>query len=189
MIRNGKENSTIPIREPQLLQPTVVALPPAPNPRLNLLSEMHCQSLHFPPPAQEQQTATYNCSVCPTKNRRYKGSSRNVFADRKDENKEAKPSSLLFTWNMKTTSSMDIGDMMWEICKVPGANNCDYVQREGFSALLHPWQWVHRERGTVGEGGVYAAETVFERVWFKQILEKSISFKNIASKIANEIKL
>uniref|UniRef100_A0A2K5NMM3 MAP/microtubule affinity-regulating kinase 3 n=1 Tax=Cercocebus atys TaxID=9531 RepID=A0A2K5NMM3_CERAT len=58
--------------------------------------------------------------------------SRNVSAEQKDENKEAKPRSLRFTWSMKTTSSMDPGDMMREIRKVLDANNCDYEQRERF---------------------------------------------------------
>ncbi|KAL8168915.1 UNVERIFIED_CONTAM: MAP/microtubule affinity-regulating kinase 3 [Gekko kuhli] len=57
---------------------------------------------------------------------------RNVAGDQKDDNKEAKPRSLRFTWSMKTTSSMDPNDMMREIRKVLDANNCDYEQRERF---------------------------------------------------------
>ncbi|XP_036102863.1 MAP/microtubule affinity-regulating kinase 3 isoform X2 [Molossus molossus] len=66
------------------------------------------------------------------RNGRYEGSSRNISAEQKDENKEAKPRSLRFTWSMKTTSSMDPNDMMREIRKVLDANNCDYEQRERF---------------------------------------------------------
>uniref|UniRef100_A0A671DTN1 MAP/microtubule affinity-regulating kinase 3 n=1 Tax=Rhinolophus ferrumequinum TaxID=59479 RepID=A0A671DTN1_RHIFE len=66
------------------------------------------------------------------RNGRYEGSSRNVSAEQKDDSKEAKPRSLRFTWSMKTTSSMDPGDMMREIRKVLDANNCDYEQRERF---------------------------------------------------------
>uniref|UniRef100_A0A667FIB7 MAP/microtubule affinity-regulating kinase 3 n=1 Tax=Lynx canadensis TaxID=61383 RepID=A0A667FIB7_LYNCA len=66
------------------------------------------------------------------RNGRYEGSSRNVSAEQKEENKEAKPRSLRFTWSMKTTSSMDPSDMMREIRKVLDANNCDYEQRERF---------------------------------------------------------
>ncbi|XP_015205830.1 MAP/microtubule affinity-regulating kinase 3a isoform X14 [Lepisosteus oculatus] len=115
--------------------------------------------------------------------------SRNVSGDQKDENKETKPRSLRFTWSMKTTSSMDPGDMMREIRKVLDANNCDYEQRERFLLFC-----VH------GDG---RAETLVQwemevcklprlslnGVRFKRISGTSIAFKNIASKIANELKL
>ncbi|XP_066550968.1 MAP/microtubule affinity-regulating kinase 3a isoform X4 [Amia ocellicauda] len=115
--------------------------------------------------------------------------SRNVSGDQKDENKETKPRSLRFTWSMKTTSSMDPSDMMKEIRKVLDANNCDYEQRERFLLFC-----VH------GDG---RAETLVQwemevcklprlslnGVRFKRISGTSIAFKNIASKIANELKL
>ncbi|MBN3319660.1 MARK3 kinase, partial [Atractosteus spatula] len=115
--------------------------------------------------------------------------SRNVSGDQKEENKETKPRSLRFTWSMKTTSSMDPGDMMREIRKVLDANNCDYEQRERFLLFC-----VH------GDG---RAETLVQwemevcklprlslnGVRFKRISGTSIAFKNIASKIANELKL
>ncbi|XP_069049192.1 MAP/microtubule affinity-regulating kinase 3a isoform X3 [Lepisosteus oculatus] len=123
------------------------------------------------------------------RNGRFEGSSRNVSGDQKDENKETKPRSLRFTWSMKTTSSMDPGDMMREIRKVLDANNCDYEQRERFLLFC-----VH------GDG---RAETLVQwemevcklprlslnGVRFKRISGTSIAFKNIASKIANELKL
>lgn len=80
-------------------------------------------------------------------------SSRNVHAELKDENKEAKPRSLRFTWSMKTTSSMDPSDMMREIRKVLDANNCDYEQRERFLLFCVQGDG-HREHGAVGDGGV-----------------------------------
>lgn len=124
------------------------------------------------------------------RNGRYEGSSRNVSTEQKDENKEAKPRSLRFTWSMKTTSSMDPSDMMREIRKVLDANNCDYEQRERFLLFC-----VH------GDG--HAAENLVQwemevcklprlslnGVRFKRISGTSIAFKNIASKIANELKL
>ncbi|MBN3294865.1 MARK3 kinase, partial [Amia calva] len=123
------------------------------------------------------------------RNGRFEGSSRNVSGDQKDENKETKPRSLRFTWSMKTTSSMDPSDMMKEIRKVLDANNCDYEQRERFLLFC-----VH------GDG---RAETLVQwemevcklprlslnGVRFKRISGTSIAFKNIASKIANELKL
>ncbi|KAM6359419.1 MAP/microtubule affinity-regulating kinase 3 isoform 21-T21 [Alca torda] len=123
------------------------------------------------------------------RNGRFEGSSRNVAADQKDENKEAKPRSLRFTWNMKTTSSMDPNDMMREIRKVLDANNCDYEQRERFLLFCVHGDG-HAENLVQWEMEVCKLPRLsLNGVRFKRILGTSIAFKNIASKIANELKL
>ncbi|XP_054982637.1 MAP/microtubule affinity-regulating kinase 3-like [Sorex araneus] len=115
--------------------------------------------------------------------------SRNVSAEQKDENKEAKPRSLRFTWRMKTTSSMDPSDMIREIRKVLDANNCDYEQKEHFLFFC-----VHGD-GHAGNLVQWEMEVCklprrsLNGVRFKRISGMSIAFKNIASKIANELKL
>ncbi|XP_030109398.1 serine/threonine-protein kinase MARK1 isoform X3 [Mus musculus] len=118
-----------------------------------------------------------------------RGSSGDPKERDKDEGKEAKPRSLRFTWSMKTTSSMDPNDMLREIRKVLDANTCDYEQKERFLLFcvhgdarqdsLVQWEMEVCKLPRLSLNGVR----------FKRISGTSIAFKNIASKIANELKL
>uniref|UniRef100_A0A8C6LTR9 MAP/microtubule affinity-regulating kinase 3 n=1 Tax=Nothobranchius furzeri TaxID=105023 RepID=A0A8C6LTR9_NOTFU len=115
--------------------------------------------------------------------------SRHVPGDQKGENKDGKPRSLRFTWSMRTTSSMEPCDIMGEIRKVLDANNCDYEQQESFLLLC-----VHRD-GRAENLVQWEMEVCklprlsLNGVRFKRISGSSIAFKNIASKIASELKL
>ncbi|XP_077394493.1 MAP/microtubule affinity-regulating kinase 3a isoform X12 [Festucalex cinctus] len=103
--------------------------------------------------------------------------------------KDGKPRSLRFTWSMRTTSSMEPCDILREIRKVLDANNCDYEQQESFLLLcvhgdgradnLVQWEMEVCKLPRLSLNGVR----------FKRIAGSSMAFKNIASKVANELKL
>uniref|UniRef100_A0A3B3HYQ6 MAP/microtubule affinity-regulating kinase 3 n=1 Tax=Oryzias latipes TaxID=8090 RepID=A0A3B3HYQ6_ORYLA len=114
---------------------------------------------------------------------------RSSTGEPKDEGRESKPRSLRFTWSMKTTSSMEAGDMMKEIRRVLDANNCDYEQRERY--LLFCVHGDARQESLVQwEMEVCKLPRLsLNGVRFKRISGTSIAFKNIASKVANELRL
>nr|XP_043902640.1 MAP/microtubule affinity-regulating kinase 3a isoform X11 [Solea senegalensis] len=123
------------------------------------------------------------------RNGRLEGSSRHVPGDQKGENKDSKPRSLRFTWSMRTTSSMEPCDIMREIRKVLDANNCDYEQQESFLLLCVHGDG-HAENLVQWEMEVCKLPRLsLNGVRFKRISGSSIAFKNIASKVANELKL
>lgn len=100
-----------------------------------------------------------------------------------------KPRSLRFTWSMKTTSSMEPSEMMKEIRKVLEANSCEYEVRERYMLFCmagNPsgddfvqWEMEVCKLPRLSLNGVR----------FKRISGTSFAFKNIASTIANELKL
>ncbi|KAJ6661902.1 hypothetical protein lerEdw1_013073 [Lerista edwardsae] len=209
VIQNGKESSTIPDQRTPVASTHSISSATTPDhirfPRGTASrSTFHGQ-------LRERRTATYNGppaspslshEATPLSQTRSRGStnlfskltskltrSRNVAADQKDDNKEAKPRSLRFTWSMKTTSSMDPNDMMREIRKVLDANNCDYEQRERFLLFCVHGDG-HAENLVQWEMEVCKLPRLsLNGVRFKRISGTSIAFKNIASKIANELKL
>ncbi|XP_032400208.1 serine/threonine-protein kinase MARK2 isoform X12 [Etheostoma spectabile] len=101
----------------------------------------------------------------------------------------AKPRSLRFTWSMKTTSSMEPMEMMREIRKVLDSNSCEYEMRERYMLLCVSGNPA-RDDFVQWEMEVCKLPRLsLNGVRFKRISGTSIAFKNIASKIANELKL
>ncbi|KAM4611694.1 serine/threonine-protein kinase MARK2-like isoform 2-T2 [Polymixia lowei] len=101
----------------------------------------------------------------------------------------SKPRSLRFTWSMKTTSSMEPAEMMREIRKVLDSNSCDYELRERYMLLCMSGN-PSRDDFVQWEMEVCKLPRLsLNGVRFKRISGTSIAFKNIASKIANELKL
>ncbi|XP_058016582.1 serine/threonine-protein kinase MARK2 isoform X8 [Ahaetulla prasina] len=107
----------------------------------------------------------------------------------RDENRDAKPRSLRFTWSMKTTSSMEPNEMMKEIRKVLDANSCQCELQEKYMLLCMHGAPGH-EAFVQWEMEVCKLPRLsLNGVRFKRISGTSMAFKNIASKIANELKL
>ncbi|MEE6493786.1 hypothetical protein FKM82_016938 [Ascaphus truei] len=209
VIQNGKENSTIPDQRTSVASTHSITSTTTPD-RMRFPRGTPGRST-FHGQLRERRTATYNGppaspslshEATPLSQTRSRGStnlfskltskltrSRNVSGDQKDENKESKPRALRFTWSMKTTSSMDPNDMMREIRKVLDANNCDYEQRERFLLFCVHGDG-HAENLVQWEMEVCKLPRLsLNGVRFKRISGTSIAFKNIASKIANELKL
>ncbi|XP_075259066.1 uncharacterized protein LOC142350926 isoform X3 [Convolutriloba macropyga] len=111
-------------------------------------------------------------------------------------NANLKPRSLRFTWSMKTTSAMEPTQMMQEIYKVLVAHNVQVECRERFLYYCTYAGGCNADGSDSDESKITWEMEVcklprlsLNGVRFKRISGTSIGFKNIASKIANELRL
>ncbi|XP_041710925.1 MAP/microtubule affinity-regulating kinase 3 isoform X3 [Coregonus clupeaformis] len=212
VIPNGKENSVAvsPGQRNPVASTHSITSATTPD-RLHFPRGTASRSTFHSGQLRERRTATYNGppasptlshDAAPLSQTRSRGSSnlfskltskltrsRHVPGDQKGENKDSKPRSLRFTWSMRTTSSMEPCDIMREISKVLEAYNCDYEQQECFLLLCVHGDG-HAENLVQWEMEVCKLPRLsLNGVRFKRISGSSIAFKNIASKVANELKL
>uniref|UniRef100_A0A8D2ZY87 non-specific serine/threonine protein kinase n=1 Tax=Scophthalmus maximus TaxID=52904 RepID=A0A8D2ZY87_SCOMX len=214
VIPNGKENSSVAVSPGGQRNPVASthSITNATTPdRLRFPRGTASRSTFHGGQLRDRRTATYNGppasptlshDATPLSQTRSRGTSnlfskltskltrsRHVPGDQKGENKDGKPRSLRFTWSMRTTSSMEPCDIMREIRKVLDANNCDYEQQESFLLLCVHGDG-HAENLVQWEMEVCKLPRLsLNGVRFKRISGSSIAFKNIASKVANELKL
>ncbi|XP_046849184.1 serine/threonine-protein kinase MARK2-like isoform X2 [Xenia sp. Carnegie-2017] len=100
-----------------------------------------------------------------------------------------KPRALRFTWSMKTTSSKDPLTMMDEIKRVLDDNRCDYEQREKFLLICVHGSPVEMNHVQWEMEVCKLPRLSLNGVRFKRISGSSINFKNIASRVANDLEL
>ncbi|XP_046903968.1 MAP/microtubule affinity-regulating kinase 3a isoform X9 [Hypomesus transpacificus] len=192
VIPNGKENSeAVPPAQPNPVASTHSITSSTTPDRLRFPRGTASRNTFHGGQLRDRRTATYNGppasptlshDAAPLSQTRSRGTS-NLFS------KLTSKLTRRFTWSMRTTSSMEACDIMREIRKVLDANNCDYEQQDNFLLLCVHGDG-HAENLVQWEMEVCKLPRLsLNGVRFKRISGSSIAFKNIASKVSNELKL
>lgn len=101
-----------------------------------------------------------------------------------------KPRSLRFTWSMKTTSNQDAESVIREIKRVLDLNMCDYESRDKY--LLYCGYRSPQANHSLVQWEMEVCKLPrlhLNGVRMKRIHGPVIEFRNITSKIANEMNL
>uniref|UniRef100_H3B4E0 non-specific serine/threonine protein kinase n=1 Tax=Latimeria chalumnae TaxID=7897 RepID=H3B4E0_LATCH len=124
------------------------------------------------------------------RDREMEGGERNREREQRDpEKKETEPRLLRLTWNVKITSCKDPEDMMAAIRRTADANSCQHRQTEPF--LLS----CSHGRDNTDQYSQFEVEVCrlqrlgVNGVRFRRVSGTFLAFRNIATKISNELQL
>lgn len=100
------------------------------------------------------------------------------------------PRSLRFTWSMKTTSVLEPDAIMVEICAVLTRHDCRYETVSQYTLMCWHGDENSPEAYLQWEMEVCRLPRLsLNGIRFRRIAGSAISFKNIATKITNDLKL
>jgi len=122
--------------------------------------------------------------------RQVPGASLSTTCSSQNHLEKLKPRSLRFTWSMKTTSNMDANDVIGEIKRVLDLNMCDYECRDRY--LLYCGHRSPHNNNALVQWEMEVCKLPrlhLNGVRLKRIHGPAIEFRNIASKITNELNL
>ncbi|KAG5450855.1 MAP/microtubule affinity-regulating kinase 3 [Clonorchis sinensis] len=114
------------------------------------------------------------------------GNKNTVYTDENGDD-QSKPRSLRFTWSMKTTSHMPPNSMIREIKNVLAINGCEYEQQERFLLVCKHGD-PNTDSSVQWEMEVCKLPRLsLNGIRFKRISGTAVAYKNIASRIANDL--
>ena len=100
-----------------------------------------------------------------------------------------KPRSLRFTWNMRTTSSMDAHDVITEIKRVLDIQRVDYDTRDKFLLLCSLGEEAQEDFLQWEMEVCKLPRLSVNGVRFKRLVGNSMGYKNIVANITSELRL
>ncbi|TPP66074.1 MAP/microtubule affinity-regulating kinase [Fasciola gigantica] len=116
------------------------------------------------------------------------GTRRQIYDDDEDD-EQCKPRSLRFTWSMRTTSHLPPMEIIREIKRVLSENNCVYEQQNKFLVVCD-YGDPSTDANVQWEMEVCRLPRLsMNAVRFKRISGTAVAYKNIAHRIADQMKL
>lgn len=116
------------------------------------------------------------------------GTRRPVYDDDEDDD-QCKPRSLRFTWSMRTTSHLPPMEIIREIKRVLSENNCEYEQQNKYLVVCD-YGDPSTDANVQWEMEVCRLPRLsMNAVRFKRISGTAVAYKNIAHRIADQMKL
>ncbi|VDP86296.1 unnamed protein product [Echinostoma caproni] len=117
------------------------------------------------------------------------GGSRRPAYDDEEDDEQCKPRSLRFTWSMRTTSHLPPIEIIHEIKRVLTENNCVYEKQNKY-LLVCDYGDPSTDANVQWEMEVCRLPRLsMNAVRFRRISGTAVAYKNIAHKIADQLKL